>query len=241
MSDTLYIVIPAYNEEAVIEQVIQEWYQVIEQHNGKGTSRLVVIDDGSSDRTYAMIKRMAEDMPLLAPVTKENSGHGPTVLFGYQYAVKRGNADYIFQTDSDGQTAASDFETFWDLRKSYDMVIGQRIGRRDGMRRIFVTRMLKMIVNFIFREKIPDANTPFHLMKADRLKDVLESVPENFYLANVLISIIYIKKNYKVKFVPITFRERQGGTNSLNMIKIFKIGMAAIKDFLYLRNKIEHL
>lgn len=48
-------------------------------------------------------------------------------------------------------------------------------------------------------------------MKADRLKDVLESVPENFYLANVLISIIYIKKNYKVKFVPITFRERQGG------------------------------
>lgn len=241
MSDTLYIVIPAYNEEAVIEQVIREWYQVIEQHNEQGNSRLVVIDDGSSDRTYSIIKSMAEDMPLLAPVTKKNSGHGPTLLFGYQYAVKTGHTDYIFQTDSDGQTVASDFETFWALRKSYDMVIGHRIARKDGIQRMFVTRTLKMIVNLIFREKIPDANTPFRLMNAERLKEALESVPENFYLANVLISIIYIKRNYKVKFVPITFRERQGGTNSLNMVKIFKIGMAAIKDFLYLRNKIEHL
>ena len=240
MSDTLYIVIPAYNEEAMIEPVLREWYQVIEQHNGEGNSRLVVIDDGSSDRTYSIIKRMAEDSPLLRVITKENSGHGPTLLFGYQYAIAAGNADYIFQTDSDGQTAASDFETFWALRKSYDMVIGHRIAREDGIQRIVVTRALKRIISLIFRENIPDANTPFRLMNAERLREVLEAVPENFYLSNVLISVIYIKRNYKVKFVPIRFRKRQGGINSLNMMKIAKIGMAAMKDFLYLRNKIEH-
>ena len=47
--DKLYIVIPAYNEQDNIEQVINDWYPVIEKHNGNGQSRLIVIDDGSKD------------------------------------------------------------------------------------------------------------------------------------------------------------------------------------------------
>ena len=45
--DRLFIVIPAYNEEANIRQVIEDWYPVVEKHNGDGKSRLVIIDDGS--------------------------------------------------------------------------------------------------------------------------------------------------------------------------------------------------
>ena len=91
---------------------MDEWYQVVERHSGGGLSRLVVIDDGSRDDTYKIMKEYAAGHPLFRPVTKSNGGHGATVLYGYQYALKNG-ADYIFQTDSDGQTVPEEFEQFW--------------------------------------------------------------------------------------------------------------------------------
>ncbi|MBO4241700.1 MAG: glycosyltransferase family 2 protein, partial [Clostridiales bacterium] len=107
MADKLYIVMPAYNEEANIETVVAEWHQVAEKY-GEG-SRLVIVNDGSKDSTYEKLLELKEKYPLLDPVTKENSGHGGTVLYAYNYALEKG-ADYIFQTDSDGQTLPSEFD-----------------------------------------------------------------------------------------------------------------------------------
>ena len=55
--DKLYIVIPAYNEEANIETVVREWYEVIRERSED--SRLVVIDDGSKDSTYAIMQKLS--------------------------------------------------------------------------------------------------------------------------------------------------------------------------------------
>lgn len=49
------------------------------------------------------MEERAKSLPLFQPLTKQNEGHEPTVLYGYRYALEHG-ADYIFQTDSDGQT-----------------------------------------------------------------------------------------------------------------------------------------
>ena len=152
------------------------------------------------------------------------------LLYGYNYAIENG-ADYVFQTDSDGQTLPSEFEQFWDCRKDYEMVIGHRSKREDGASRFFVTKVLKLAIKLCFGVTVTDANTPFRLMKADVLAENLKLVPEKFNLSNVIISVIYAKKNYKVKYFPITFRPRQGGVNSINLKKISKIGVQAIKDF----------
>ncbi len=228
--DKLYIVIPAYNEEENIGQVIDDWYPVVEAHNGQGESRLVIIDDGSKDRTFSIMKEYAEKRPLFTPVTKPNGGHGATVLYGYNYALEAG-ADYIFQTDSDGQTLPSEFAGFWEQREQYDMVIGWRNKREDGISRVFVTKTLKTVIKICFGVTVTDANTPYRLMKAGTLKKYIGLVPENFNLSNVIISVIYAKKGCKVKFVPITFRPRQGGVNSINLKKIFGIGKQALRDF----------
>lgn len=98
MVDQLYIVVPAYNEAANIENLVKDWYPVVEQHDGGGASRLVVVNDGSKDDTYEILLKLAKDRPMLQPLTKKNGGHGPAVLFGYRYAVEKG-ADFIFQTD----------------------------------------------------------------------------------------------------------------------------------------------
>lgn len=228
--EKLYIVIPVYNEEENIRQVIEDWYPVVEKHNGNGQSRLVLIDDGSKDKTYSIIEECAQKYPLIKSITKQNEGHGATVLYGYNYAIENG-ADYVFQTDSDGQTLPSEFEQFWECKNDHEMVIGHRSKREDGASRFFVTKVLKGVIRICFGVSVTDANTPFRLMKADVLAENLKLVPEKFNLSNVIISVIYAKKNYNVKYIPITFRPRQGGVNSINLKKISKIGVQAIKDF----------
>lgn len=226
--EKLYIVIPAYNERETIGEVIEQWYPVVEKTGPD--ARLVIVNDGSKDDTYEIMQRYAKDRPQFLPLTKENSGHGATVLFAYHYALQQG-ADYIFQTDSDGQTMPEEFWPFWEQRKNYDMVIGHRNHRQDGISRIFVTKVLKLTIKFCFGVTVTDANTPFRLMCAETLKEQINLVPQDFNLSNVILSVIYARKNLKVKYVPITFRPRQGGVNSINLKKIFKIGLQAVQDF----------
>lgn len=236
-TDVLYIVIPAYNEEENIRQVIDGWYPVVKKYQGGGDSRLVIIDDGSKDKTYTILQEYAKTRPLLCPLTKPNSGHGGTVLYGYRYALEH-SADYIFQTDSDGQTKPEEFDPFWKLRDRFDMVIGHRDQRKDGFSRVVVTKTLKLVIKLCFGVKVTDANTPFRLMEAGTLEKSIDMIPKDHNLSNVLISVIYAKKGYKVKYIPITFLPRQGGKNSIDLRKIIKIGVRAVKDFQYLDRSI---
>ena len=243
MEECLYIVIPAYNEAENIMNVINDWYPIIENKNyaqvsGAKTCRLVIIDDGSSDETYSILCDAAKTRPYLTPIHKENSGHGATVLYGYKYALEHG-ADFVFQTDSDGQTSASEFEKFWFRRNDYDMVIGWRDHRQDGFSRKVVTKVLKMSIRICFGISITDANTPYRLMKSGPLKEAVQMIPDDFNLSNVLLSVIYAKKCRSVRFLPISFKARQGGVNSINLRKIIKIGKKALRVFHDFNEKFE--
>lgn len=228
--EKLYIIIPAYNEEENIEAVVRQWHPIVEKI-GNG-SKLVIYDDGSKDTTYSILKSLSLSgkYPYLEPVTKTNSGHGATLLAGYSYAIKN-ESDYIFQTDSDGQTVPDEFWPFWEQRDKYDFVIGARDARGDGVSRIFVTKVLKIVVWTIFRVWINDVNTPFRLMNAEKLKPILEDIPKDFFLSNVLMSILIVLRKQRYIWLPITFKPRQGGVNSINFKRIISIGMKAVADF----------
>ena len=232
----LYIVIPAYNESANIKKTIEQWYPVVEKHNDEGRSRLVVINDGSKDNTYELLCTCAKDRPLLVPLTKPNGGHGPTLLYGYRYAIDQ-DADYIFQTDSDGQTDPAEFEQFWNQRGRYDAVIGNRIERGDGKSRKFVENVVCFLLRLIFGVKVPDANAPYRLMKADLVAQYIGKLPESFNIPNIMLTTFLVYYKEKVKFIPITFKPRQGGTNSINVKKIVKIGWQAVRDFRKLKKE----
>ena len=263
MKDTLYIVMPAYNEEANIEEVIREWHPVCERINaenspsaregvpegrGRGSEAyLVIANDGSKDSTYQKMLDLQAKYPYLIPLDKPNGGHGATVLYLYRWAMNRDadgssaitvSADepsasqvFIFQTDSDGQTRPDEFWQMWENRYNYDFQIGTRGGRQDGFSRVVVTKTLRQVVWLMFHVWVQDANTPFRLMRADKLQPILDVIPENYNLANVAVSAIAVRWNYNIGWYPITFRPRQGGVNSINMRRIFKIGVQALKDF----------
>ncbi|MDR1808677.1 MAG: glycosyltransferase family 2 protein [Propionibacteriaceae bacterium] len=228
MSDTLYAVIPAYNEQATIGLVIDQWYPVVAATGP--ASRLVVLNDGSTDDTLALLRQAALSRPQLEVVDKPNSGHGGSVLAGYRHAVAAG-ADYIFQTDSDGQTDPAEFAAFWAARREADLVIGRRVHRQDGLSRLVVTRVLRLAVLALFRVHAVDANAPFRLMTRDSLARAIERIPDGYNLTNVAVTAWYLKHGRPVRWLPITFKPRQGGVNSINLRKISRIGRQAIADF----------
>ena len=165
--DNLYIVIPAYNEEENIDEVVKDWYEVVDTIGNN--SKLVIINDGSKDNTLKKLNELNKNYKDLIVLDKPNGGHGDTVLYGYNYALEK-KADYIFQTDSDGQTLSSEFWDFWNDRENYSAIIGRRDGRKDGLSRVFVTKTLKLVLFLIFHVKVPEDNTPFRIKNRDILK-----------------------------------------------------------------------
>jgi glycosyltransferase involved in cell wall biosynthesis len=235
--DKLYIIIPAYNEEENIEIVVREWHDVVAKINAQ--SRIIVIDDGSKDNTYTKLKELQKELPQLEAITKPNGGHGATVLYGYRFALEK-EADYVFQTDSDRQTLPEEFWQFWNNRDNFSVIIGYRNHRQDGISRIFVTKVLKILLWCIFHISVTDANTPFRLMKKDVLRAYINYIPSDFKLANVLLTVYFIKFCKNVEFIPISFKQRRSGINSINFIKIIKIGKKAINDFISIKKNMKN-
>ena len=228
--DSLYIIMPAYNEAANIRKVVEDWYPVVEEHHGDGASKLVVVNDGSTDRTGEILEEMQDDHPLLHVISRANGGHGEAIRCGYQCAVDN-HADYVFQTDSDGQTDPREFTSFWKRREAFDLIIGNRKHREDGRDRVMVSKAERLVIMYLFHVNLADANAPFRLMKTAWLEESLPLIPENFFLINVLLGVIAAKQKRKILYIPVSFRPRQGGTNSMNMKKIMQAGARALTEF----------
>lgn len=227
--DTLYIVMPAYNEEGNIEEVVKSWYPLL---SGKSEdSRLVVADSGSKDRTHAILEEMRTgDFPKLEILDTTNQFHGPKVIALYKYAIANG-ADYIFQTDSDGQTDPNEFSAFWKARKRYDGIFGNRKVRGDGKDRAFVEKVVCSLLHLYFGVKVPDANAPFRLMKAQTVAKYIDKMPEDYNLPNIMMTTYFAYYKEPMAFKVITFKPRQAGVNSVNIPRIVKIGWNALGDF----------
>ena len=226
--DILYLVMPAYNEEDNIETVVEQWYPILEGKNSE--SRFIIADSGSTDSTHDKLEKLKEKYPQLEILSNTGKQHGPKLIAMYKYAIKNG-ADYIFQTDSDGQTNPEEFNDFWNNRKEYDAILGVRTVRGDGKSRKFVENVLCRILQVIFGVKVPDANAPFRLMNTVVVSKYINRFEDDYNLPNVMITTYFKFYNEKVLFKEITFKPRQGGVNSINIPKIVKIGYKALGDF----------
>ena len=227
-TDTLYIVMPAYNEEETIEMVIKDWYKVLDMAGDK--SKIVIADNNSKDSTYKKLMSLKKKYPKLDVIKNMVPGHGPTVIKLYKHAIKE-KADFIFQTDSDGQTNPNEFKLFWEQRNKYDAILGNRVVRGDGKSRKFVEKTLCFILRMIFGVKLNDANAPYRLMKSSLVNKYINNFKEDYNLPNVMLSTYFKYYNENMKYETISFKPRQGGVNSINIKKIIKIGWKALSDF----------
>lgn len=234
----LYLVMPAYNEEENIRQVIHSWCIALEKENIDW--KIVVADSGSTDSTHHILKKIQMSCQRLEILSDTGTAHGPKLIALYEYAINSG-ADYIFQTDSDGQTNPEEFHQFWRLGKKYHAVMGVRLVRGDGKIRKWVETILCRMLYLYFGIRVPDANAPFRLMQTDIVKKYIQRMPEHYELPNVMLTTYFLYYHEAVTFRNITFLERQGGRNSVNIRKVIINGYKACFDFYRFRKGMKNV
>lgn len=220
----LSVVMPVYNEEESIESVLAEWTAALEQTGADYELR--VYDDGSRDRTAAILQRAAAADRRIISSTHSNRGHGPTLMRGYEEA----RGEWVFQTDSDGEMPASTFETLWRLRESHDVILGSRIGRDSPAHRRLVSRGSRAVTALLFGSRVADVNTPYRLMRGSWLREQLAVIPPDAAVPNILLSGLVMKTRARLAEVPVQHVNRRTGRTSLNLRRIVHLSLRAIVD-----------
>lgn len=231
----LVVVIPAYNEEACIENVIELWTQGISKILMNENFKILVINDGSKDSTGGILDQISISNKYLIAMHQLNGGHGNAVVNGYKFAVEM-DPDYIFQTDSDDQFIPEDFKHFWDLREKSDFILGFRQIRHDDPFRLLITKILKFSLLIIYGTYINDANIPFRLFKTSFLRKLLAVLPKPIPFApNIFLSVLSKKTNQKLFNIPVIHKERETGEVSIKHMKLLKVCWQSLKELVLFR------
>ena len=103
--------------------------------------------------------------------------------------------------------------------------------RDDGFGRVVVSRCCSLLLWLTTGMNLKDANVPYRLMRAKSLRNALKSVPACFDLQNIALSVaLKSERQLRWKYLPIHFRARQGGKNSINYYKIATMGLIFLRD-----------
>ena len=234
LTGELVVVMPIYNEVSNIAQVVVEWQAVFQRLGIR--YQVLLINDGSKDATFEVLTRLETEHPdTLVVVDKFNSGHGRSCRFGYDAAVAS-NAEWILQLDSDGQCDPAFFEEFWARRSNADCVFGRRIQRDDGMARSLTSKLCRFGATLLGGRDMVDPNVPYRLMRREILAESLKRIPASFNIHNVAVTFILKKTaGTRWEYVPIRFRDRQGGSNSIDLLNVAQWGVDMLLELRRLR------
>jgi dolichol-phosphate mannosyltransferase len=235
MSLLLSIVMPAYNEEEVIETVVKQWTDLLTRQFPAENTRLIVVNDGSRDKTGAILDQIKHRYPKLMVVHQPNGGHGNAVVNGYRQAVAL-DSNYVFQTDSDDQFVADDFAKLWEKRDASPFILGYREERYDAPARLLITKILRLSIAFIYGTYIMDSNIPFRLIRGTFLRKLLAQLPTPTPFApNIFLAVMAKKAGYNTFDIPITHKERLTGTVSILKWKLLKVCIQSFKELAQFR------
>jgi len=217
----LCVIMPIFNEEESIKKTAEEWLQQIRPFP-ELSFVLYLIDDGSKDQTFQIISELEQNNPEVVVYSRPNKGHGASCLEGYRFATEN-NFDLILQLDSDGQCDPKYFKQFLEhINRGSDAVYGLRFYRKDGLVRYWVSRILSIAAWARTGVWFFDPNVPYRLFKTQTISAILPEV-HNITLVNVWLAL-YHKKNNRIHFVPIVFRDRWGGSPSVKIGGLWKWG-----------------
>jgi glycosyltransferase involved in cell wall biosynthesis len=208
---TLTILMPAHNEEQIIAAAVTEWHtEVISKLPG---SRLLVVDDASTDGTPDELRRLAATLQRVEFIRRPvNGGHGQALLTGFRQI----DTEFTFQTDSDRQHSPTDFWRLWELRGQFDFVFGVRSKRQDGAFRRVIATLMRALIWLLWQVWVADANCPFKLMRSQALAAVLRRIPEDAFIPMVMVAILARRLQYRVAEVSVRHLPRRGGSQSLH-------------------------
>ncbi|MDD2578142.1 MAG: glycosyltransferase family 2 protein [Candidatus Dojkabacteria bacterium] len=211
----VYITIPMYNDEKMITKVIKDL-------NSKGYNNVVVVDDGSKDNGYSVVKKNTK-----AIVTKHivNRGQGAALQTGMEIAIDRG-AKYIVHFDSDGQHDVKDLDHMLKtlIEGKYDIVLGSRFLQENKipLKKRIVLKGGIVFTYILSGIWLTDVHNGLRVMTAETAKKLNLQHDRMEHASEILDKVKSL--NLKYKEVPVTIHytdysqaKGQSISNSINI------------------------
>jgi glycosyltransferase involved in cell wall biosynthesis len=210
---SLLVVIPAFNEEKSISNVIRE----IRTHIPNAS--ILVVDDGSHDATSEVAKSESVNVVSLP----FNVGVGGALRVGFLYA-HRNSFSQVLQIDADGQHKASEAKLLLDSSHDCDIVIGSRFAASSkNYSARFLRKMainwLSFLISKICKTKLTDVTSGFRLSSSSAIELFMKEYPVEYLGDTVESLVIAHKAGLSIKEVPVQMSQREFGSPSQNFVK----------------------
>ncbi len=206
ISNSVSIVIPAYNEEDGLADALANLMPIAENEGWE----VIVVNDGSTDGTADVATRHGTRL-ISHPY---NKGYGASLKTG----IRNATGEIVVIMDSDGQHKGEDIEKLLVYMDNYDMVVGAR--NKDVLVRAPGKKLLSWVADFLSGIRIPDLNSGFRAFHRDTVKSFLHFCPNGFSFSTT-ITLAYLREGFNVKYIPIQAETRVGRKSS---VKFFKDG-----------------
>jgi dolichol-phosphate mannosyltransferase len=213
----LSVVIPARDEEGRVAATAEHLYVELRLHGIE--HEIVVVDDGSTDRTWAVLQEAISRVPTLHPVQNTGDhGFGRAVTFGMEQA--RGDAMVVMMADESDD--CRDVVRYWQtLNEGWDAVFGSRFVRGGGVvdyprHKLFLNRIANLFLRVIFRAPLNDFTNAFKAYRRDVIEGCRPFLSPHFNLT-IEIPLKTIVRGYTWTVIPITWRNRRSGESKLKI------------------------
>ena len=239
-------VLPTYNEEENIENIIQQILKE-EKNQSKHTFSILVVDDNSTDETQAIVQRYTSLNSKVHLVTGQKKGLGDAYKRGFNYALNDLQADLIFQMDSDGQHDTSLIPHFVSsIEEGRDVVIGSRFVEGGttpdfSFSRLIMSKVGNLLVRYVGGiTQVKDCTSGYRAIRASYLKELdfsYLSTRGYSFQSSLICDLAWRGAN--ISEIPIEFSSRQGGDSKLALrdqieflLNIPRLGFRNLEDFM---------
>ena len=200
------IIIPAYNEEATIAEVIRDIRTVLTQTEHR--FEILVVDDASTDSTYKLA--LSCDVKVLSH--KFNKGYGRSIKDG----IKETQYEYVLIMDADGQHIPGEIPKLLEQAEEYDMVIGARQGNASHMWRLPGKWLLGKFCNYLMKARIPDVNSGMRVFKKQVMEQYVHLCSNEFSFSTSS-TLAFLADERDVLFVEIAVLQRNQGKSRVSV------------------------
>jgi glycosyltransferase involved in cell wall biosynthesis len=205
MLQKISILIPVYNEELYVEEVLKSLRALRLPSDLK--KEIIIVDDGSTDRTLAILDQQLPDAELKICYLKYNFGKGAAI----QEGLKHVTGDVVVIQDADLEYSISDYPSLLEpfLSGQAQAVYGSRfLGNIQGMKWIYrlFNFLMRSLVNSLFGSHITDEATAYKLIRTDLLRS-LDLKAERFEICPEITAKL-LKRKIPIFEVPITYKAR---------------------------------
>ena len=227
---TLYLVVPAYNEEEILPWASEQLKNKIRSLRDSGrissASRIVLVNDGSTDRTPQIMHGLhLADQVFDCIHFSRNFGHQSAVLAGYLHSMDR--CDAVISIDADLQQDINAIDRFLDeFEAGHDIVYGVRNSRDTdtGFKRV-TSQLFYRLMHFLGAETIPN-HADYRLLSNKVLHALSEYRESNIYLRGLIPSL-----GFASSIVYFDVSERRAGKSKYTLAKMLKLASDGITSF----------